>query len=116
MGKFYTSKPPAPVVRLSSVKQNPYLRKRKSGVTRIVRDSYGSPSDWFSICKEVKTRDSYKCVFCKAPENPKIGVYHDVHHLIPLSKGGTTTKANLATTCRACHEKRPGHSHMTRTR
>jgi len=92
--------------------KKPFFRKRASGVTRIVRDSYGKKGDWYSLCKDVKERDGHKCVFCGKPENAKANTYHDVHHIIPLSKGGTTSKANLATTCDDCHAKRPGHSHM----
>lgn len=88
------------------------VKKRKSGVSKIKRADYGRPSDWYALCKEVKARDRYCCVFCGKPENPKAGVYHDVHHLRSLSRGGTNSKVNLATTCDSCHRKRPGHSHM----
>lgn len=90
----------------------PVFKKRKSGVVKIKRADYGKPSDWFATCKEVKQRDGYKCIFCRKPENPKAGVYHDVHHLKSLARGGTNAKSNLGTTCDDCHKKRPGHSHM----
>lgn len=89
-----------------------FFRKRASGVTRIVRDSYGKKSDWYALTADIKKRDGNKCVFCGKPEQPKAGIYHHVHHLIGLAKGGTNARSNLATTCEACHEKRPGHSHM----
>ena len=109
--KFYKSKPPSSINKRVGVKAKPFFRHHKSGVTRIVRDTYGKTSDWFALCKEVKKRDGYRCIFCKAPEDSKNGVFHDVHHIIPLSRGGTTTKSNLGTTCKTCHRKR--HKHMT---
>jgi HNH endonuclease len=90
----------------------PIFRKRKSGVTRIVRDSYGKKGDWFALGKEIKKRDGYKCIFCSEPEQPKKGIFHDVHHIIRLADGGTNSKSNLGTTCSSCHAKRPGHKHM----
>ena len=82
----------------------------KGGVTKIKRDGYGS--DWFSTVAEVKARDHYCCVFCKEPEDKKNGVYHDVHHIISLNRGGKTVKSNLATTCKKCHSKRHTHLHV----
>ncbi|WP_231391317.1 HNH endonuclease [Megasphaera vaginalis (ex Srinivasan et al. 2021)] len=29
----------------------------------------------------------------------------EVHHIIPLSEGGTHEEANLMSLCRSCHEK-----------
>jgi 5-methylcytosine-specific restriction protein A len=92
----------------------PIFRRNKSGVTRIVRDSYSNKNagtSWYEISKAVKVRDMYCCVSCKTPEKPKLGVYHEVHHIKPLSRGGTTTKANLITLCKACHDRR--HPHLS---
>ena len=88
----------------------PFFKKSKNGVTKIVRATYGKPSDWYALTKEVKKRDGHKCLFCGKPESSKEGVYHDVHHIKELSKGGTNAKANLATTCKVCHKRR--HRHM----
>lgn len=89
-----------------------YFRKRLSGVTRIIRDGYGDFADWKALTRDIKKRDGYKCVFCGRPEQPKQGIFHDVHHIKRLADGGTNAPANLATTCDSCHERRPGHSHM----
>ena len=89
----------------------PYFARNKSGVTRIVRDSYSNKNtgtSWFDIKREVKARDKYCCVECKVPEQK--GAYHDVHHIKPLSRGGTTTKPNLITLCDKCHQKRHRHT------
>ena len=80
------------------------------GTKRIRRDGYSNDkTKWWDIRKEVFDRDGGKCqdrrggVKCGAK-----GV--DVHHIIPLSRGGTTSKANLITVCKACHDRRhPGH-------
>lgn len=90
----------------------PFFRHRASGVTRIVRDGYGSKAEWFALCKIIKQRDGHKCIFCGAPEQPKANIFHDVHHLVRIADGGTTTRANLGTCCDKCHAKRPKHGHM----
>ena len=84
----------------------PRVKKRVSGSARIVRDSYSNDKvSWWTIRKEVFLRDQKKCQvrvggrICNAP-----GV--DVHHIIPLSRGGTTTKANLITVCEDHHQAR----------
>jgi 5-methylcytosine-specific restriction endonuclease McrA len=89
----------------------PFTRRTKGRqVAKVVRDDYGAPHEWFALCKEVKRRDNYCCVKCSEPENPKERLYHDVHHIRPLSKGGMTVKSNLITLCLRCHEQR--HAHM----
>ena len=90
--------------------KRPYSRDLFGGTKRIRRDGYSNvKTNWWAIRKEVFTRDNGKCrsringVACGKP-----GV--DVHHIIPLSRGGTTSKGNLITVCRDCHDKRhPGH-------
>lgn len=56
------------------------------------------PSNWDEIRKRVLFRDGFKCKTCGSRENL------EVHHVIPLSKGGTNTLDNLVTLCRKCHE------------
>ncbi len=85
-------------------------KTKKQGVAKITRDGYGSVSSWYELCREVKKRDGYKCVRCQTPESKAQSVYHEVHHMRPLSRGGTTTKANLILLCHDCHDKR--HPHM----
>lgn len=88
-----------------------YFSHRAGGVTRIKRDSYGG--EWFAFCAKVRERDHGQCVFCKAPEDKRNGEYHDVHHLIPLERGGRTVMSNLALTCKKCHERRHPHLHRS---
>ena len=90
----------------------PFVRKSASGTARIVRDSYSntnSKTQWWTIRKEVFDRDGGKCQsmlggrLCLKPAV-------DVHHIRSLSRGGTTTKSNLLSLCKECHEAR--HAHM----
>jgi 5-methylcytosine-specific restriction endonuclease McrA len=96
-----------------------FFKRNKSGVTRIVRDTYRKKpvsgavkENWWSIRKRVLERDNHCCVQCKKPENPKAKIWLDVHHILELSAGGLTVMSNLISLCRNCHERR--HSHMRR--
>lgn len=85
--------------------------RRRSGVVGVKRAGYGTHAEWHAICKRVHARDNNRCRKCGAPEHPVAkGVYHDTHHIIPLSRGGTTTMANLITLCDNCHTGK--HPHM----
>ena len=50
-----------------------------------------------SIKNEALRRAHFKCVACHAP-------FVEVHHITPLSEGGTDTLDNLAVLCPACHD------------
>ncbi|PYU86412.1 MAG: hypothetical protein DMG08_29850 [Acidobacteria bacterium] len=50
-----------------------------------------------AIKSEVWRRDGGKCVKCGA------GVNLQFDHIIPISKGGATTTANLQLLCRSCN-------------
>jgi len=79
--------------------------RRSGGVSRIVRDTYSNDSkSWWSVSAEVRKRDNNKCVQCDG--SGKI----EVHHIVPISRGGVTTLSNLISLCETCHAKR--HSHM----
>jgi 5-methylcytosine-specific restriction endonuclease McrA len=95
-------------------------RRNANGVARIRRETYTSVSGgatakdgWWKIRDEVWARDGGRCraikdgKVCGAPAK-------EVHHIIPLSKGGTNTKANLISLCLSCHDKR--HNHLFRAR
>lgn len=90
-----------------------YFRRGSGGVTRIKRDTYNSNGQsWWEIRKKVLERDNYTCTTpgCNTREDPKAGVYLDVHHIRELSKGGTSTLPNLRSLCKDCHAKR--HKHL----
>lgn len=87
------------------------------GVAKIRRtrqQAYGSYAEWADISKRVKTRDGNKCTQCGTPKSP--GVKLEVHHIIPVSRGGRTIEANLKTLCENCHERQPGHSHLRKAK
>lgn len=56
------------------------------------------PEDWDARRKEVLERDSYECQECGATDTTL-----QVHHLTPISEGGSHDTANLTTVCRSCH-------------
>lgn len=95
-------------------------RTNAYGVAKIVRHTYNtvagmsvkSGDGWWAIRKKVFQRDGGLCVPCKHSGKNVKGV--DVHHITPLSRGGTTTMANLITLCKRCHDRR--HTHLFRQR
>lgn len=69
------------------------------------RFPYGQyPENWGDIRQAVLKRDGYCCANCRSTEN-----LH-VHHIVPLSVGGSNELSNLKTLCKACHTKL--HPHM----
>jgi hypothetical protein len=68
------------------------------------RPSNNYPENWQEIRKQALQRDGYRCGNCGATEN-----LH-VHHIVPLSKGGSNSLSNLRTLCKNCHQKL--HPHM----
>ena len=70
------------------------------------------PDNWNEIREIVLARDGYRCrnPHCQH-NNPTIdeATLH-VHHIVPLSKGGTSTLENLITLCEYCHAEI--HPHM----
>ena len=71
------------------------------------------PEDWEERKKFVKKRDNYTCKKCKTKYPPN-SPYLRVHHIIPLSKGGSDKYSNLRTECSKCHTKE--HPHLERLR
>ena len=70
--------------------------------------SYGS--DWAEIKRRVKKRDNFSCQECGKSYSKKFKKYLHVHHVVPISKGGTNKLYNLITLCVHCHRKK--HPHM----
>lgn len=66
-------------------------------------------SNWKDIAKMVKKRDNYTCQKCKKKFPPN-SYFLNVHHKIPLSKGGTNSPDNLICICHECHCGE--HKHM----
>lgn len=58
-------------------------------------------SQWRQVRKAALRRDSHTCQDCKAAE-----CRLEVHHLVPLCKGGDNKLYNLLTLCVICHRSR----------
>lgn len=50
---------------------------------------------------EILKRDHFRCTLCGASAND--GVKLHVDHIFPVSRGGSTTRANLRTLCAQCN-------------
>lgn len=62
------------------------------------------PYNWDEIREQVLARDEHVCGNCGS------GEHLHVHHIVPLSLGGTSRPGNLRTLCRDCHARL--HPHM----
>ena len=66
----------------------------------------GYPKDWENLREIILSRDNYQCqendAMCTGPLQ--------IHHIIPLSKGGTNRPNNLTTLCMYHHCQK--HEHM----
>ena len=57
-----------------------------------------SLEEWESLRADVFARDNFTCVYCgEETDNPQCD------HIIPLSRGGGSNFANLATACKRCN-------------
>jgi len=65
------------------------------------------PENWDCIIARIKERDNYICSECKQRFDSFL---LRVHHMIPLSKGGSSKDNNLLTLCVNCHSLK--HPHM----
>jgi len=95
--------------------RRPSIRKSKGGVSRIRRDSYATNSgfteknSWWSLRKSAMERSEGMC-----DEPGCRSVAKEVHHIVPLSRGGRNILSNLMCLCKSCHDKR--HNHLYRGR
>lgn len=78
------------------------MKKIKS---RSRRNTYsmGIKNSWWATSKPIRERDKGKCFYCGAPAT-------EVHHIIPLSRGGTNSPFNMVLVCHRCHALH--HKHM----
>ena len=90
------------------------MRRSKTGIVRIKRDTYNTihgrsvKSGWWELRRKVWLRDKGLCIQCLRKGRTVKG--QDVHHIVSLTRGGTSTMGNLITLCEPCHKQR--HSHM----
>ncbi len=94
------------------------FKRGANGVTKIRRDGYSTvhgfsvKNEWWAISAEVRKRSKGLCEDTIHRGAKVRGV--EVHHIVPLSKGGRTTMTNLLHLCLDCHNRR--HSHLYRSR
>lgn len=74
-------------------------------------DSNKYPSNWNSIRKRVLRRDNYQCTKCGTDDDQM-----HVHHITPVSDGGSHEPRNLRTLCHSCHESVHGHRIPTKSK
>lgn len=55
-------------------------------------------SEWYILRAEIFARDGYICAYCGDREGP-----HQVDHIVPLSRGGTSVPDNLCVACGPCN-------------
>jgi 5-methylcytosine-specific restriction endonuclease McrA len=60
-------------------------------------------TEWNNLREFIMERDNFTCQDCSV-FSMSIGL--DVHHIIPLHKGGKNEEKNLITLCHKCHKKR----------
>lgn len=95
-------------------------KRKLGGVGSIRRESYNTVSGfdskgaWWEIRKKVVQRACGRCE-SRLPSGSRCNApLQEVHHIVPLSRGGTSTMANLVGLCKGCHDRR--HSHLFRAR
>lgn len=71
-------------------------RFSKSNVIRLA--SY--PVDWADRARRIRDRDDNRCSICG-----RSNLVTHVHHIELVSKGGSSSEANLITVCESCHAK-----------
>jgi hypothetical protein len=85
--------------KYSSIDKQYYIQ-----LSVFIRES-GYPSNWSELSNRIRERDEYRCKYCSSSDR----ILH-VHHIIPLSKGGSNSFNNLITLCEKCHIAK--HPHM----
>jgi 5-methylcytosine-specific restriction endonuclease McrA len=75
----------------------------------------GYPPDWKDRCAMAKSRDGFVCTECGYPAGSQRRTRElQVHHIIPISEGGTNDLNNLITLCHICHRKVDSKHHGVR--
>ena len=94
------------------------FKRNKSGVTKIRRDSYSTQNgmtvnnSWWTLSAQVRKRSAGWCEDHALRGLKVKGV--EVHHIVPLSRGGRNVVSNLLHLCETCHNKR--HNHLYKAR
>jgi 5-methylcytosine-specific restriction endonuclease McrA len=59
-----------------------------------------SNEEWDVLRKAALRRDGYMCQGCSHD-----GIALDVHHIVPINRGGNNWLQNLISLCRQCHKR-----------
>jgi len=80
----------------------------KRGVSRLPSWAYqrGELYGEENIKAYVRARDDYTCQYCGMVRPPDL----EVDHIVPSSRGGTTTPNNLCCACHECNQRKGKHT------
>lgn len=89
----------------ASVRQRLSRKNRDDGVTGVEKTAIPKP-----FVRHVLNRDNYTCVYCgtesdEATENSRKARL-SIDHIIPETRGGSASVANLACCCRKCNNEK----------
>lgn len=86
-----------------------YCEKHKD-IARKQYDRYERPPDvhkTYGRCwSRIRTRYAKEHPLCeRCLEEGRVTPMAEVHHIVPISRGGTHERSNLRSLCRSCHQK-----------
>ena len=88
-GRFWEEHEKQENKRYETYDRDPAVRKRYGRAWKRIRDSYAAAHPL--------------CEMCQA--EGKLTPTEEIHHKLPLSKGGTHARENLIALCKPCHAK-----------
>lgn len=75
--------------RYEKYDRSPEMKKRYGRAWKRIRDRHIAQNPLCEVCKK----------------NGKLTPVEEVHHIVPLSQGGTHEDSNLMSLCKACHSE-----------
>ena len=88
-GRFCEEHQKAEDIRYNKFHRDPAARKRYGAVWKRIRDRH--------------LKEHLLCHMCE--ESGRLTPATEVHHILPLSKGGTHAQENLMSLCTSCHSR-----------
>ena len=88
-GRFCEEHAKQEAKRYERYDRDPAVRRRYGRAWQVIRDRYISAHPLCEVCKE----------------NGKLTPAEEVHHIKPLSEGGTNAEENLMSLCKPCHSE-----------
>ena len=88
-GRFCDEHAKVEAKRYEKYDRSPEIKKRYGAAWRAIRDRYIAAHPLCEICKQ----------------NGKLTPAEEVHHILPLSQGGTHAEENLMSLCKVCHSE-----------